>query len=131
MGIYIYHHDEKNETIEVVQKMNDVHVYSGVSGNEEGWRRVYSSPQLSVDTDFDPRNKQEFIRRGEKYKDLGSLIDKSLELSEKREQKDGKDEVKEKFFADYKKSRNGKEHPLNKPKKIETKFATVDFTKQS
>lgn len=128
MGLYIYHNDETGETVEIFQKMLDVHVYSGVSGNEEGWRRVYSSPQLSVDTDFDPRNREEFARRGEKYKDLGSLMDKSRELSEKRAQKDGVDHVREKFFEDYKKSRNGKEHPLNKPKKIENKFATVDFT---
>lgn len=128
MGLYIYRNDETEETVEVFQKMNDVHVYSGVSGNEEGWRRLYTSPQLSIDTDFDPRNKEEFIRRGEKYKDLGSLMDKSRELSEKREQKDGRDGVKDKFFEDYKKSRNGKEHPASKPKKIETKHATVDFT---
>lgn len=128
MGIYIYHHDEKNETVEVSQKMNDVHVYSGVFGNEEGWRRVYTVPQACVDSDFDPRNKDEFIRRGAKYGTLGDIMDKSRELSEKRAEKDGVDDVKAKFFEDYKRARNGKEHPASKPKKIETKHATVDFT---
>lgn len=129
MGLYIYRNDETEETVEVFQKMNDVHVYSGVSGNEEGWRRLYTSPQLSIDTDFDPRNKEEFIRRGEKYKDLGSLMDKSRELSEKREQKDGRDGVKDKFFKKYSDDRGGnKPHPLSRPKKIENDKVTIDFT---
>lgn len=129
MPLYDFFNETTQETREVFFKMDDVKEYNGEDGTEIGqWRRLYSSPQLSIDTDFDPRNKEEFIRRGEKYKDLGSLMDKSRELSEKREQKDGRDSVKDKFFEDYKKTRNGKEHPLSKPKKIETKFATVDFT---
>lgn len=129
MPYYDFYNNETGETREVFFHMNDVKEYNGENGLEIGkWRRLFSSPQLSVDTDFDPRNREEFARRGEKYKDLGSLMDKSRELSEKRAQKDGVDHVREKFFDDYKKSRNGKEHPLNKPKKIENKFATVDFT---
>ena len=127
MGIYIYHHDEKNETIEVFQKMNDVHVYSGISGNEEGWRRIYTSPQAIIDSDFDPNNKQEFMRRGAKYNDIGSLMDKSRELSEKRAQKEGYDPQKKAFFEEYSRTRNGAKHPLSLPKKIDSKHAVVDL----
>lgn len=128
MGIYIYHHDEKNETVEVVQKMNDVHVYSGTSGNEEGWRRIYTVPQACVDSDFDPRNKDEFIRRGAKYSTLGDLMDKSRELSEKRAEKEGFDPKRREFFDEYARARKGKRHPQDLPKKIDSKYATVDLT---
>lgn len=127
MGIYIYHNDEKNETVEVFQKMMDIHVFSGISGNEEGWRRVYTVPLASIDTKLDPNNKNEFIRRTEKYKTLGETMDASAELSEKRASKEGRDEIKEKFFSDYAAARNGKKHPLSLPKKIDSKHAVVDL----
>lgn len=128
MGIYIYFHDKKNETVEVFQKMTDIHVYSGVSGNEEGWRRVYTVPQAIVDSDFDPNNKEEFMRRGAKYGKLGDLMDKSRELSEKRASKEGFDPVKRQFFDQYARERKGKRHPQDLPKKIDSKYATVDLT---
>lgn len=129
MPLYSFLNEETNETIDIFMSMNDKHEYIDENGLQ--WRRLFAVPYASVDVNLDPRSKNDFVRKTEKYSTIGELIDCSKELSEKREQKDGKDEVKEKFFADYKKSRNGKEHPLNKPKKIETKFATVDFTAKS
>lgn len=128
MGLYIYHNDKTEETIEVFQKMLDVHVYSGVSGNEEGWRRVFTVPQACVDNNLDPRNREEFARRAAKYSTIGDLADKSRELSEKRKSKDGYDPVEKKFFEDYSAFRKGAKHHLDKPKKIETSQVTVDFT---
>lgn len=128
MGVYIYHHEGKGETVEVFQKMTDVHVYSGVSGNEEGWRRIYTVPQAIVDSNFDPNNREEFMRRGAKYSTLGDLMDKSRELSEKRAEKEGEDPKRRKFFDEYSKTRNGAKHPLDRPKKLDSKYATVDLT---
>lgn len=128
MGLYIYHNDETGETVEIFQKMLDVHVYSGVSGNEEGWRRVFHAPLAAIDTKLDPNNKNEFIRRTEKYKTIGETMDASAELSEKRASKEGFDPLKRKYFDQYSKERNGKKHPKDRPTKIESKYATIDLT---
>lgn len=127
MGLYIYHNDETGETVEIFQKMLDVHVYSGVSGNEEGWRRVFHAPLAAIDTKLDPNNKNEFIRRTEKYKTIGETMDASAELSEKRASKEGFDPLKRKYFDQYSKERNGKKHPKDRPEKIESKYATIDL----
>lgn len=109
--------------------MNDKKFYIDENGVE--WRRIYTVPQACVDSDFDPRNKDEFIRRGAKYGTLGDLMSKSQELSEKRAEKDGIDAVKQNFFDEYSKTRNGAKHPLSLPTKIEGKYATVDLTAKS
>ena len=41
MPIYEYRNPETGETIEVVQKMNDSHIYIDYDGLE--WERVYSN----------------------------------------------------------------------------------------
>ncbi len=126
MPLYSFLNEETNETIDIFMSMNDKHEYVDEHGFQ--WRRLFTVPYTSLDVNLDPRSKKDFIRRTEKYSKLGDLMDCSKELSEKREQKDGRDGVKDKFFEDYKRNRNGKEHPASKPKKIETKHATVDFT---
>lgn len=129
MPYYDFHNDETGETREIFFHMNDAKEYNGEDGLEIGkWRRLFSSPQLSVDNDFDPNNREEFARRAAKYSTVGDLADKSKELSEKRKSKEGFDPLEQKFFKDYAASRGGKKHPKDKPTKIETKFATVDFT---
>lgn len=55
-------------------------------------------------------------------------MDKSRELSEKRAEKEGFDPQRKKFFEEYSKTRNVAKHPLSLPKKIDSKYATVDFT---
>lgn len=106
--------------------MNDEKRYFGPDGKE--WRRVYTIPQMSIDVKLDPRNKNDFVRRTEKYTRLGDFQNKSRELSEIRAQKDGKDSVKEAFFDEYKRKTNGKPHPQSRPKKIETPQVVVDLT---
>ena len=55
MPIYSYQNTETGEIIDVVQGMNDTHEYHGENGDEEGvWRRVYYSPNMSMDTSLDP-----------------------------------------------------------------------------
>lgn len=126
---YLYERISTGEVVEVFQSMKQEHVFNGEDGTEIGeWRRVYTVPQMSVDVKLDPRNKNDFVRRTEKYTRLGDFQDKSRELSEIRAQKDGKDAVKEEFFNQYKKLTNGKPHPQSKPKRIETPQVVVDLT---
>ena len=51
MPIYIFQNPNTGETKEIVQKMNDLHVYK-----EDGvlWNRLFTIPQASIDTDIDP-----------------------------------------------------------------------------
>lgn len=129
MPLYDFINDSTGEVREVFFHMNDSKEYNGEDGTEIGqWRRQFHVPLAAIDTQLDPRNKNEFIRRTEKYKTLGETMDASAELSEKRASKEGRDEIKEKFFSDYAAARNGKKHPLSLPKKIENKYATVDLT---
>lgn len=127
MPQYIFANPEnESQTVEVFFHMNDKKFYIDENGLE--WRRVFTVPQASIDSDIDPNSREEFARRAAKYSTIGDLADKSRELSEKRKSKEGYDPLEQKFFKDYAASRGGKKHPKDKPTKIETKFATVDFT---
>lgn len=116
---------DESEFVEVFFHMNDKKFFIDENGVE--WRRVFTVPQACIDSDFDPRNKEEFMRRGAKYSTVGDLIDKSRELSEKRESKEGYDATKQAFFDQYAKDRNGKPHPASKPKKIENSRVVIDL----
>jgi len=129
MPLYLFANKDNTEVQEVFFHMNDEKIFIGPDG--ETWRRVYTVPQMSIDTHLDPRNKNEFIRRTEKYKTIGETIDKSRELSEKREAKDGVDSVKQKHFDDYAAARKGKRHPAEKAKKFENDRVSIDFTAKS
>lgn len=127
MPQYLFcHPEDDSQIVEVFFHMNDKKFYIDDNGLE--WRRVFTVPQASIDSDIDPNNREEFARRAAKYSTIGDLADKSRELSEKRKSKEGFDPLEQKFFKDYADSRRGKKHPKDKPTKIETKFATVDFT---
>ncbi len=127
MPQYLFcHPEDDSQIVEVFFHMNDKKFYIDDNGLE--WRRVFTVPQASIDSDIDPNNREEFARRAAKYSTVGDLADKSKELSEKRKSKEGYDPLEQKFFKDYAASRGGKKHPKDKPTKIENKFATVDFT---
>ena len=98
MPTYIFENPETGEYIEVVQKMNAFHIYIDYDGLE--WRRVWHCPNASIDTDFSAdMSESEFVRKTEnKGGTMGDLWDASAELSSKREQKYGKDKVKDKYF---------------------------------
>ena len=126
MPIYVYKHPEHEEYREVFQGMNDEHIYS-----EDGveWDRVFLSPNASIDSSVDPFSKQQFIDSTYNKKgSLGDVMDYSAELSAKRAEKSGgKDPVKEKFYDDYAKKRNGAEHPNRKSRTYESKNVKVDY----
>lgn len=130
MAQYLYEHVESGEIVEITQSMKDEHVYSGVDGTEVGqWRRVFTVPLASIDTKLDPRDKNAFVRRTEKYSKVGDFQNLSKELSEKRTAKDGVDSVKQTWLKNYSKDRLGKKHPSELPKKFDSKHMLIDFSK--
>jgi len=115
MPIYLYKNKKTNEHREILQGMNDVHEYFGENGGEDCWQRVFTVPTAGIDTNLDPYSKNDFMRNTEGKKEtLGSLWERSQELSEKRKDDQGSDPVKDKFYDNYSKERNGQIHPEKK-----------------
>lgn len=79
------------------------------------WRREFSLPLTGVDTKIDPFSQKQFREKtyGKKGETVGSMWDRSKELSEMRAAKSGgTDPVRAKYLADYKKSRRGTPHTV-------------------
>ena len=55
MAIYVYKHPDTDEHREVIQGMNDEHIYIDEFGVE--WGRVWTIPHASIDSSIDPFNK--------------------------------------------------------------------------
>ena len=127
MPIYVYKHPEKEEYIEVLQGMNDEHVYE-----QDGlaWERVFLAPNASIDSDVDPFNGRQFVdATAAKKGTMGDMLDYSKELSQKRASVNGGvDPVKEKYYKKYSDERNGAKHPqqmkeqLSKNKNLKIEF---------
>ena len=110
MPVYIFQKDKK--IVEIILGMNDPKVYFGEDGKEEGWERVWTNPNASIDSQWDADSSADFINKSNNKKgSYGDLLDKSKELSEKREKKYGIDPQKEKYLNDWSKQRKGKKHP--------------------
>ena len=127
MPIYVYKHPDEEEFREVLQGMNDEHVYEE---EDVEWKRVFLSPNAAIDNSIDPFNNQQFIDATYKKKGtVGNMIDLSAELSSKRAEKAGGiDPVKEKFYSNYAKERGGAEHPNRiKEKGFENKNVKVEY----
>ena len=127
MPIYVYKHPDSEEYEEVLQGMNDEHVYEKDSVK---WDRVFLSPNASVDNSIDPFNKQQFMDATHNKKgNFGDMMDLSAELSSKRAEKAGGiDPVKEKFYDNYAKERKGAEHPNRiKERGYESKNIKIDY----
>ena len=127
MPIYVYKNPETNEYREVFQGMNDKHIYS-----EDGveWKRVFLSPNASIDSSIDPFNKQQYMDATHKKKGtMGDMMDLSAELSAKRSEKvGGLDPVKENFYDNYAKERKGAQHPERiKERGYESKRVKIDY----
>jgi len=123
--IYVYKHPEEDIYEEVLQGMNDPHVFSK-DGIE--WQRVFLSPNAAISSDVDPYNSNAFIEKTANMKGtLGDMMDLSAELSHKRAEKaGGEDPVKRKHFDQYEKD-IGKKHLNNKPKSFENKSVRIDL----
>lgn len=123
MPLYLYSHPETNEVKEIFQGMNDLHQYEE---NGTKWLRIYTTPQMSIDTRVDPHSSKDFVRATNKKGTIGDIMDLSAELSDKRSQKEGTDPVKQKYFKDYEK-KNNKKHLSDKPKVIENSAVKIEF----
>ena len=110
MPIYLYQNPKTKEIKEIIQSVNDKHEYYE---NKLKWNRIFTIPQVGIDTKLDANsNEKDFAEKTKNKKDnIGQLWDRSRELSEKREKIYGKDPIKEKYFKDWSKKRKGKKHP--------------------
>ena len=73
MPIYIYKHPEEELYEEVVQGMNDPHVFSK-DGVE--WQRIFLSPNASISSNDDPFNSNNFVEKTANMKGtIGDMMD--------------------------------------------------------
>lgn len=115
MPLYLFQ-GEDGQVREILQSMNDKHVYRGEKGEKkQKWRRIFTVPQASISLDIDPHDNNAFVRRTADMKgSVGDLHDLSAELSAKRAAKNGGvDPVKMEAFDRYKKENNGQAHYLD------------------
>lgn len=111
MPFYTYINPDTEEVIDVVQSINENHVYFDKNGLE--WRRVFTVPEVNTHGTLkaDTTEKQFSDYTRNQKGSIGDLYDRSAELSEKRKKIYGKDPVKKKYFNDWSKKRKGKVHP--------------------
>lgn len=109
MPIYIFEHPKTKKVIEIIQNMNDDHVYIDEKGVK--WNRIFTKPQASMDTQIDSHNSKDFVSktRNKNYS-VGQMWDMSAELSQKRGGASGQDEIRSRAEKAYEK-RTGKKHP--------------------
>jgi len=109
MPVYVYKHPDTDQTIELVQKMNEEHAYVDKEGVK--WQRVWQTPNTMIDSDIDPFSQEQWNNKTKDGKgSVGDLWDRSRELSEKRKKALGHDPIKDKYFRDYSKKRRGLKH---------------------
>jgi predicted nucleic acid-binding Zn ribbon protein len=128
MPLYLFKNVATGEVREILQGMNDTHVYDGKDGSEVGlWVRTFTVPRASIDTKADPFSESDFKKVTDKGGvKVGDLFDLSAELSEKRADIAGIDPVKEKFRKDYK-AKTGKENLNLMPKTFESPNVKVEY----
>jgi hypothetical protein len=123
MPQYSYRNPKTGKIKDVFQTMNEEHSYS--EGGVQ-WERVWTVPQAAVDANIDPFSTNAFVEKTGKEKgNMGSLWDRSSEMSEKRAAKrDGVDPVKQKYYDDYASKRKGKRNP----REIKEKMSKINVT---
>jgi len=129
MPEYLYRNPDTGEVLSIIQGMNDEHKFVDDQGLE--WQRIFLNPTMSVDSqDVDPFSEQQFVEKTANMKGTyGDMVDYSKEMSQRREEKLGKeDPLRRKVYNDYKKDR-GIAHPKDRPKSknIVTPTYRVDF----
>lgn len=129
--VYQFKNKKTGKIVDIFMTMKDYKPYRGENNNEDHWERVYDIPQVNIGNAsvVDPFDKKSFVNKtGNMSGKYGDLLDYSSELSERRAAlAGGEDPLKRKYFDDYKKKTNGKKHVKDRPKKIETKNARIEF----
>jgi hypothetical protein len=128
MPIYLYQNQETEEIREIIQSMNEKHVYYGDGGNEN-WIRIFTIPTASIDTKQDPFSANQFLDRTRSKKGTyGNMLDYSAELSQQRASIiGGEDPIKQKYYEQYSKDRRGAKHPDKMKKTFENKHIKVEL----
>lgn len=109
MPSYLFRNPVTNEIKEVSMPMDAEHSYSE---NGVKFEREFTIPRAAVDTNFDPFNKTDFVNKTRsKVGTVGNILDLSKELSIKREEKAGRDNLKEQYYKNYADRRRGSKHP--------------------
>ena len=111
MPLYLFENEKTGEQREIVLPMKAPKVY------KEGWKRVFTVPNAMTPVQIDAYNKTDFVQKTARYKTVGDLWSSSEEMSHKRADKEGKDPVREKYFENYSKKRNGLLHPIQRKQK--------------
>lgn len=111
MPTYIFQHPTTREYKEIVQSINEQHVYIDEYGVK--WERIFTIPQLNTEGTLDVNCTEKQFSEFTKNKKgtIGDLMDRSSELSEKRKKIYGEDPLKKKYLQGWKKKRKGKRHP--------------------
>ena len=127
MPLYTFSHPETEEIKDVFFHMNDEKKFIDEDGVE--WRREYMSPELNTTGSTDPWDSKQFVEKtGATQGTIGDLLDRSADLSKERaSQNGGVDPVKEKYYKNYAKKRNGAIHEDKKPKSFENKHIKIDL----
>lgn len=111
MPTYIYQHPNSKKVVEIIQSINDEHVFIDELGTK--WNRVFTAPELNTQEKLNESStSKDFARLTSSQKGkLGDLWDRSAELSEKRKKVYGEDNLKKKYHENWSKKRRGKVHP--------------------
>ena len=126
MPLYTFSNPKTGEIKEVFFHMNDEKAYQDEDGLD--WVREYGSPQLNTNGTTDPWSSKSFVDKTSKGGTMGDLLDRSADLSKERaSQNGGVDPVKEKYYKEYSKKRNGALHEDKKPKSFENKHNKVEI----
>lgn len=113
MPLYTYEHPETGDQIDIIQSMSEDHVY--IDKEKIKWKRVFYSPQASIDASIDPFDSKSFTDKTKNKKgSYGDLLDRSKELSQARKDKAGVDPIQQKYFKEYKDKRRGVKHPMDR-----------------
>jgi len=125
MPIYTFSHPKSGKTIDLFFSMKDEKKYTDSDGTS--WIREYLSPQLNTSGSVDPWDSKSFVSKTNNKGTLGDLLDRSSDLSSARAQQNGGvDPVKEKYYENYSKERNGATHRDKIPKTFENKHIKID-----
>ena len=83
MPIYLFQNPKTEEIIEIIQNMNEAHVFIDSNGLE--YKRIYTVPSSSIDSKIDAFSSKDFAEKTRNKKGtIGDLLNASKELSEKR-----------------------------------------------
>ena len=126
MPLYLFKHPNIESFAEVFFHMEDAKEYIDEDGVK--WVRQYTSPQLNTESSIDPWDNNDFINKTQdSHGSVGDLMDRSKDFLTKERKKTVELAIKEKYYKDYSKSRNGALHPDKAKKGINNKNIKIDL----